>query len=183
MKPFAFEVRNGTRQVGEGDVFKSVPDWAKETDSLGRPKWEVEPLYAAGQIAKLLPVVDIQTMKLADGRADHFVRITVEDRSVTPHMFRDKYKSEYHVQLYTWLFTGVGEKPYVMDFAEDEWPARTLSPQEQVAELLEEARSEIVVAIAFLGRDQKTPRIDTTIDGLITRLVAIDKKIQEAQRK
>ncbi len=130
-----------------------------------------------------LPVVDIQTMKLTDGRADHFVRITVEDRSVTPHMFRDKYKSEYHVQLYSWLFTGIGEEPDVMDFSEDEWPARTLSPQEQVAELLEEARSEIVLAIAFLGRDLHSDRLVNTANQLANRLAAVDAKIRAAQGK
>lgn len=46
--------------------------------------------------------------------------------------------------------------------------------------LIEEAREEIVLAIAFLGRDKGTNRIDSTIDGLVKRLAAIDKKIMEA---
>ena len=46
--------------------------------------------------------------------------------------------------------------------------------------LLEEARQEIVLAIAFLGRDVGTERLLSTAEGLITRLVAIDAKIRAA---
>lgn len=45
---------------------------------------------------------------------------------------------------------------------------------------LKEAREEIVVAIAFLGRDAGTNRIDKTIRSLIDRLVKADQKAQAA---
>ena len=179
MKPFAYEIRRRTQKPGEGKLFKNLPVWAKGNID----PYAIEKLYTADQVAELLPKVDIQSMKLTDGRTDYFVRITVEDRSVTPHVFREKFKSEYHVALYQWLFAGEGEEPYVRDFDDDEWPARTLSPQEGLAELLEEARSEIVVALAFLSSDLKSDRLENTADQLIDRLLKIDSKILEAQRK
>ena len=43
--------------------------------------------------------------------------------------------------------------------------------------LIEEARQEIVLAIAFLGRDVGTSRITSTAEGLIARLVPLSKKL------
>lgn len=128
-----------------------------------------------------VPVVDIQTMSLSGDRKDYFVRITVGDKSVTPHVFREKFKAEYHVQLYNWLFTGEGEEPEVMAFGPGDWPARTLSPQEKITEVLEEARSEIVLAIAFLARDFNSDRLPITAEQLIPRLVNVDAAIRKAQ--
>jgi hypothetical protein len=42
---------------------------------------------------------------------------------------------------------------------------------------LEAARQEIVLAIAFLGRDNRTSRLPDTIDGLVKRLVKADQAI------
>lgn len=74
--------------------------------------------------AKPRPVVSVQTMRLSDGRADHFVSIKVEDRVVHPHVFRSEYKAAYHVALYSWLLNG-GTEPDLMAFDEHDWPAQT----------------------------------------------------------
>ena len=47
-------------------------------------------------------------------------------------------------------------------------------------ELLQETRREIVLAIAFLGRDQGTERMGTTVSQIIERLVAVDSKLLAA---
>jgi hypothetical protein len=53
---------------------------------------------------------------------------------------------------------------------------RATSPEpDAVREALEAARGEIVCAIAFLGRDSGTDRLQGTVDGLIKRLVEADK--------
>jgi hypothetical protein len=76
------------------------------------------------------PTVTTREMKLSPGvdgepRSDFFVSIRVGDREVTPHVFRDRYKTEYHVALYDWLLNG-GDEPELMEFGPDEWPARQI---------------------------------------------------------
>ncbi|MCK9361762.1 hypothetical protein M0Q28_06100 [Patescibacteria group bacterium] len=76
-------------------------------------------------------------MKLSPGadgepRSDFFVSIKVSDREVTPHMFRERSKSEYHVALYDWLLNG-GDEPKLMAFGPDEWPARKLGAPVEAA--------------------------------------------------
>ncbi len=70
------------------------------------------------------PIVRVKTMRLSDGRADHFVSIKVGDREVHPHVFRDEFKAAYHVALYSWLLNG-GDEPDLMAFDEGDWPAQT----------------------------------------------------------
>lgn len=53
-------------------------------------------------------------------------------------------------------------------------------PAVEVVEALKVAREEIVIAIAFLGRDAGTSRIDRTIESLINRLVKADQLAQAA---
>ena len=67
--------------------------------------------------------VFVQEMRLSDGRSDFYVAIKCEDREVTPHMFQERFKAEYHVALYDWLLNG-GEEPCVIDFNENDWPAK-----------------------------------------------------------
>ncbi|MEY9247608.1 hypothetical protein [Bradyrhizobium elkanii] len=71
-------------------------------------------------------VVSIKPMKLSDGRTDFFVSIKIQDRDVTPHVFREEYKAAYHVALYDWLLNGKGEEPEVVDFGPNDWPARVM---------------------------------------------------------
>lgn len=54
------------------------------------------------------------------------------------------------------------------------------SPVELAVEALEAARSEIVLAIAFLGRDQGTDRLRSTVAGLLTRLPKADAAALDA---
>lgn len=76
---------------------------------------------------KAAAVVSIKKMDLSDGRADYFVSIKVGDREVTPHVFREEYKSAYHVALYDWLLNGTGDEPDCVEFGPDDWPARARS--------------------------------------------------------
>lgn len=62
------------------------------------------------------PHVSIKPMQLSDGRTDYFVSIKVDDREVTPHVFREEYKAAYHVALYDWLLNGSGDEPDVTDY-------------------------------------------------------------------
>lgn len=76
--------------------------------------------------------ISIKPMKLSDGRCDYFVSFRCGGREVTPHVFREQFKAEYHVALYRWLF-GQGAKPDLMAFDEGEWPAREYTAEEQAA--------------------------------------------------
>ncbi|RWF33748.1 hypothetical protein [Mesorhizobium sp.] len=73
--------------------------------------------------------VSIKPMRMCDGRCDYFVSFKHGDREVTPHVFRERYKAEYHVALYKWLF-GQGDKPHLLDFFDGEWPAREYTAEE-----------------------------------------------------
>jgi hypothetical protein len=79
---------------------------------------------APQHISVVAPIVRVKTMRLSDGRADHFVSIKVGDREVHPHVFREEFKAAYHVALYSWLLNGTAE-PELMAFNEGEWPAQT----------------------------------------------------------
>jgi hypothetical protein len=100
--------------------------------------WNRRPALTAYEAAKGdRPHVSVREMKLGPGsdgepRSDFFVSIKVGDREVTPHMFRERFKSEYHVALYDWLLNG-GEKPELMAFAPGEWPARELGASVEAA--------------------------------------------------
>lgn len=50
-------------------------------------------------------------------RTDYFVSIKCDGREITPHMFRERWKAEYEVAEWKWLF-GQGEKPDLMGY----WP-------------------------------------------------------------
>lgn len=76
--------------------------------------------------------VSIKPMKLSDDRCDYFVAFKCGEREVTPHVFRERFKAEYHVAEYRWLF-GQGPKPGIMEFRQDEWPAREFTAEEQRA--------------------------------------------------
>lgn len=65
--------------------------------------------------------VDVQVMKTSAG-ADYYVRIMCGDRETTPHMFKDRYKAEYHVDHYKWLFGLREEDADVMSYDETTHP-------------------------------------------------------------
>lgn len=60
----------------------------------------------------------------ATGGADYYVQFECNGRTGTPHYFKERYKAEYHVAFYKWLFNG-GERPDLMDYNEDSWPGKT----------------------------------------------------------
>jgi hypothetical protein len=75
-------------------------------------------------VASVSPSISVQTMRLSDGRSDHYVSIKVGDRQVHPHVFGSEFKAAFHVALYEWLLNG-GQKPDLLAFDENEWPAQT----------------------------------------------------------
>ena len=57
----------------------------------------------------------VNPMRLSDGRTDYFVTIECEGRVVTPHAFRDRWKADYEVAHWNYIFNG-GEEPDLMAF-------------------------------------------------------------------
>lgn len=53
-------------------------------------------------------------------------------------------------------------------------------PSMEMREELKKAREEIVLGISFLSRDQNSPRLSKTVEGLIERFAAADKEILRA---
>ncbi|TIT80128.1 MAG: hypothetical protein E5W57_04145 [Mesorhizobium sp.] len=76
--------------------------------------------------------ISIKPMRLSGGRCDYFVSFKHGDREITPHVFSERFKAEYHVALYRWLF-GQGDKPELMEFSKGEWPAREYTAEERRA--------------------------------------------------
>jgi hypothetical protein len=56
----------------------------------------------------------VAEMKTSAG-SDFFVAIKIGDRELTPHMFKEKWKADYEVEEWKWMF-GQAEKPDLMAF-------------------------------------------------------------------
>ena len=69
-------------------------------------------------------VCSVKTMKLSDGREDHYVSIMVGDREITPYRFTIKGRAEFEVAELNWLLNGA-EKPDILD-----WLDRTCDPND-----------------------------------------------------
>jgi hypothetical protein len=65
--------------------------------------------------------VDIQIMRKSNG-SDYYVRLKQGNRSFTPYMFSERYKSEYHADLFRWLFGELPKEPDVMAYNEKSHP-------------------------------------------------------------
>lgn len=65
--------------------------------------------------------VDVLHMRKSKG-ADYFVRITCGERDVTPHVFSERWKAEYEVAHYQWVFGLRDEEPCVLDYNEKTHP-------------------------------------------------------------
>lgn len=63
------------------------------------------------------PIVTVQEMKTSAG-SDYFVHIRVQDREMTPRMYKERWKAEYEVDEWKWLFRQ-GEKPDLMAYGPD----------------------------------------------------------------
>ena len=116
----AQEIRrvDGENSLGAGALAEALQPFLTELPH----RREAEAAYVSVREMKLSPGAD------GEPRSDFFVSIKVGDREVTPHMFRERFKSEYHVALYDWLLNG-GDEPELMAFSENEWPARKLGPE------------------------------------------------------
>jgi hypothetical protein len=64
---------------------------------------------------------DLHVMKTSAG-ADYYVRLKQGDRSFTPYMFKERYKAEYHIDLFKWLFGELPEEPDCMKYDEKSHP-------------------------------------------------------------
>ena len=78
-------------------------------------------INAAYEVPEVTITVDIQRMRLSDGRCDYFVRIDCDGRSVTPHVFRERYKAEYEVAHWKHIFFNE-PKPDIMAYDEESHP-------------------------------------------------------------
>lgn len=65
--------------------------------------------------------VDVMRMQTSKG-ADYFVCIKCGPRSVTPHVFTKRFKAEYEVAHYRWIFGLSQEEPDVFDYDETSHP-------------------------------------------------------------
>lgn len=65
--------------------------------------------------------VDVLRMDTTRG-PDFFVRIKCGDRSVTPHVFRERFKCEYEVAHYSWVFGLRPDEPDLMAYDEVSHP-------------------------------------------------------------
>lgn len=61
------------------------------------------------------PVVSVLEMKTSAG-SDYFVHIRVADREVTPHVFKHRWKAEYEVDHWKWIFGQTDKEPDIMDY-------------------------------------------------------------------
>lgn len=128
--------REDASQRGEPDPWKDAEDDAELVSERLSCAQVAEAAYLAARSApEAGKAVDIsvQTMRLSDGRSDYFVAFKCADREVTPHVFRERYKAEYHVALYKWLFGQEAEEPSAVEFNADDWPALASVPAEPVA--------------------------------------------------
>ena len=68
-----------------------------------------------------LPVAEVIRMRLSDGTTDYFVSITCDGRQITPHVFKTRYKAEYEVAEWRYIFQG-GIKPDILHYDEETFP-------------------------------------------------------------
>lgn len=61
------------------------------------------------------PVVTIQEMQTSAG-TDYFVHIRVADREITPHVYKQRWKAEYDVDHWKWIFGQIAEQPDIMNY-------------------------------------------------------------------
>jgi hypothetical protein len=65
--------------------------------------------------------VEVMKMKKSEG-ADYFVKIDCDGRSVTPHVFSERWKAEYEVHHYKWVFGLSDTQPEFSDYNETTHP-------------------------------------------------------------
>lgn len=93
---------------------------SRKSAALARPVAE-EPAAPVEGEGRGRIAVAVQTMKTSKG-ADYYVSVACGDRSCTPHMFLDRYKAEYEVAHWQWIFGQRAEEPYILDYSEETYP-------------------------------------------------------------
>lgn len=68
----------------------------------------------AGKVEGDEPIACVGEMQTSSG-ADYYVCVKVGGREITPHMFKERWKAEYEVAEWLWLFNG-GEKPDLLAY-------------------------------------------------------------------
>ncbi len=68
----------------------------------------------AGRVEGDGPTACVGEMQTSSG-ADYYVCVKVGDREITPHMFKERWKAEYEVAEWLWLFNG-GDKPDLLAY-------------------------------------------------------------------
>lgn len=68
----------------------------------------------AGKVEGDGPTACVGEMQTSSG-ADYYVCVKVGDREITPHMFKERWKAEYEVAEWLWLFNG-GDKPDLLAY-------------------------------------------------------------------
>lgn len=124
------------------------------------------------------PEISIKPMRLTDGRCDYFVSINHGDREVTPHVFRERFKAEYHVALYRWLF-GQGAKPDIMEFNKEDWPAREYTDEERRA--FAAPSDKIMETLRFYANEKNwtAGRWPEEPEDIVEGLICIDKQQED----
>jgi hypothetical protein len=96
--------------------------WSLQTPNEDRNTFAVETALAAlsqnpgtSNMSGEAVAISVKTMKLSDGREDHYVSIRVGDREITPHKYSIKGRAEFDVAEWNWLLNGA-EKPDVVDW-------------------------------------------------------------------
>lgn len=102
-------------------------DWQRLLDAVAKSQWMPAEYIRNDWMSDLCdflengpapePVVSVQEMKTSAG-VDHFVHIRVADREITPHVFKERWKADYEVAEWKWLF-GQGEKPDLLAYGPD----------------------------------------------------------------
>ncbi|WP_191126165.1 hypothetical protein [Mesorhizobium sp. B2-1-2] len=115
------------RYAEDADVYDTLEEALSIADTALA---SLSPLPAPGEGEAT--EVSIKPMHLSDDRCDYFVSIQHGDREVTPHVFRERFKAEYHVALYRWVLCQ-SDKPDIMKFDEGDWPAREYTAEERRA--------------------------------------------------
>ncbi|KAB2708297.1 hypothetical protein [Brucella intermedia] len=98
------------RKPDEGDTaLETLPKIKAAIRSLSSPDHA-----DAGKVEGDEPIACVGEMQTSSG-ADYYVCVKVGGREITPHMFKERWKAEYEVAEWLWLFNG-GEKPDLLAY-------------------------------------------------------------------
>lgn len=90
--------------------------------TLTSAKAEIEKLKEA---VPQEPTACVSVMQTSAG-PEYYVQFDCGGRTTTPYRFKERYKAEYHVAHFNWIFHG-GDEPQLMDYNPESWPGKPLS--------------------------------------------------------